>query len=105
MTTELTQPSDLTERIQARDGVTTVIYTKYNCRWCDMTKKVLDREGIYYTAVNVEEDATAYRYVTETLDRREMPVVIASAPDGDVIWSGFQPAMIREHITHRPEAA
>jgi hypothetical protein len=55
--------------------------------------------------VNVEEDSTAYRYVTETLDRREMPVVIASAPEGDVIWSGFQPAMIREHITHRPDLA
>jgi glutaredoxin-like protein NrdH len=70
-----------------------------------MTKKVLDREGIYYTAVNVEDDATAYHYVTETLNRREMPVVIASTPEEDVIWSGFQPAMIREHITHRADAA
>jgi glutaredoxin-like protein NrdH len=105
MTIELTQPADLTERIQARDGVAVVIYTKNNCRSCDMTKKVLDREGVYYTAVNVEEDATAYAYVTETLNRREMPVVIASAPEGDVIWSGFQPAMIREHITHRADVA
>ncbi len=105
MTIELTQPADLTQRIQARDGVAVVLYTKYNCRSCDMTKKVLDREGIYYTAVNVEDDATAYKYVTETLSRREMPVVIASSIEGDIVWSGFQPAMIREQITHRADAA
>ena len=105
MTIELTQPADLTERIQARDGVAVVIYTKNNCRSCDMTKKVLDREGIYYTAVNVEDDATAYTYVTETLERREMPVVIASSMDGDEVWSGFQPAMIRKHVTHRADVA
>lgn len=104
MTTETIQPSDLTQRIQARDGVAVVVYTKNDCRWCDMTKKLLDREQVNYTAVNVEEDATAYHYVTETLNRREMPVVIASAMEGDTVWSGFQPAMIREHITHRADA-
>lgn len=96
---------DLTERIQARDGVAVVVYTKHNCRQCDMTKRVLDREGILYTAVNVEEDATAYTYVTETLNRREMPTVIASTPAGDIVWSGLQPDKIREHITHRKDAA
>lgn len=105
MTAERTQPTDLTRRIQARDGVAVVIFTKNDCRWCDMTKKILDREGVNYTAVNVEEDKTAYDYVTETLNRREMPVVIASAMEGDEVWSGFQPAMIREHITHRADAA
>lgn len=96
---------DLTERIQARDGVAVVVYTKHNCRQCDMTKRVLDREGILYTAVNVEEDPTAYAYVTETLNRREMPTVIASTPAGDIVWSGLQPDKIREHITHRKDAA
>ncbi|MFH5879781.1 glutaredoxin family protein [Arthrobacter sp. NA-172] len=105
MTTEIAQPTDLTALIQARDGVAVVIYTKNDCRWCDMTKRILDREGVNYTAVNVEEDATAYTYVTEILNRREMPVIIASAMEGDVVWSGFQPAKIREHITHRADAA
>jgi glutaredoxin-like protein NrdH len=97
--------TDLTHAIQARDGVAVVIFTKNECRWCDMTKKLLDREHVNYTAVNVEEDATAYAYVTETLNRREMPVVIASAIEGDIVWSGFQPAKVREHITHRPDLA
>jgi len=96
---------DLTARIQARDGVAVVVYTKNDCRQCDRTKLILDREGIVYTSVNVEEDAAAYSYVTETLNRREMPTVVASTLDGDVVWSGLQPDKIRKHITHRADAA
>ena len=105
MTIEATKPTDLTQHIQARDGVAVVIYTKNDCRQCDMTKTLLDRDKIHYTAVNVEEDATAYKYVTETLDLRQMPVVIASTIEGDEVWSGFQPLKVREHITHRADAA
>lgn len=90
---------------QEIEGTAVCVYTKNRCSQCDLTKKVLDREGIVYTAVNVEEDAAAFRYVTETLDLRQMPVVVASTPDGDVVWSGLQPAMIRKHITHRQDAA
>lgn len=96
---------DLTARIQARDGVAVVVYTKNDCRQCDRTKLILDREGIVYTSVNVEEDETAYRYVTETLNRREMPTVVASTLDGDVVWSGLQPDKISKHITHRADTA
>jgi len=101
MTTEVT---DLTQQIQARDGVAVVIYTKNDCRQCDWSKKLLDKGGIHYTAVNVEEDATAFHYVTEVLGLRQMPVLIASTIDGDEIWSGFQPLKIKEHITERPDA-
>ena len=97
--------TDLSQRIQARDGVASVVYTKNDCRQCDMTKAQLTKNDIYFTAVNVEEDATAYHYVTEILGYRQMPVVLVSTPDGDVVWSGFQPQMIREHITHRADAA
>lgn len=100
-----TETLDLTARIQARDGVACVVYTKYDCRQCDMTKLKLTKEGIHFTAVNVEDDATAYKYVTETLNIRQMPVVIASAIDGDEVWSGFQPAKIREFITDRADVA
>ena len=105
MSTTTEQPTDLTSRIQARDGVAVVIYTKNDCRQCDMTKGLLDRDGIYYTAVNVEEDATAYWYVTEHLGYRQMPVLEVSTIEGNVIWSGFQPLKVKEHITHRADAA
>ncbi|KUM34568.1 glutaredoxin domain-containing protein [Arthrobacter sp. EpRS71] len=102
MTTEVI---DLTQQIQARDGVAVVIYTKNDCRQCDWSKKLLDKASIHYTAVNVEEDATAYHYVTEVLGLRQMPVLIASTPKGDETWSGFQPAKIKELITERTDAA
>lgn len=96
---------DLTHAIQARDGVAVVVYTKDDCRQCDMTKSLLDKAGIYYTPVNAQHDETAFKYVTETLRYRQMPVIVASTIEGDIVWSGFQPAKIREHITHRAEAA
>jgi glutaredoxin-like protein NrdH len=101
MTTEVI---DLTQQIQARDGVAVVVYTKYDCWQCDKTKALLDRDNIHYTAVNVQDDATAYEYVTETLGYKQMPVVVASAIEGDEVWGGLQPTKIRDHITHRPDA-
>ena len=93
------------QEIQIRDGVAVVLYTKNDCFGCGKTKEKLDENSIFYTAVNVEEDAAAFHYVTEVLGYRQMPVVIASTPEGDVVWSGLQPAKIREHITHRQDKA
>ncbi len=100
-----TEAIDLTARIQARDGVAVVVYTKNDCRQCDMSKGLLDKAKINYTAVNVQEDSTAYHYVTEVLGIKQMPVLIASTIEGDEMWSGFQPTKIRDHITHRADAA
>ena len=105
MTTTAERPTDLSQRIQARDGVATVVYTKNDCFGCTKTKAKLDENDIYYTTVNVEEDATAYWYVTEVLGFRQMPVVFVSTPDGDEVWSGLQPQKILDHITHRADAA
>ena len=102
MTTEVT---DLTQHIQARDGVAVVMYTKNNCFGCAKSKEKLDENSIHYTAVNVEEDASAYHYVTEVLGLRQMPVFVVSTIEGEEVWSGLQPQKIREHITHRADAA
>lgn len=97
--------TDLAPRIEARDGAAVVVYTKNDCWGCTKTKGLLDRSGVEYTTVNVEEDQTAFTYVTETLGYRQMPVVVASTPEGDFVWSGLQPHKIREHITHLGEYA
>lgn len=102
MTTEVT---DLTQHIQARDGVAVVVYTKNDCFGCGKTKDKLDENSIQYTAVNVEEDPTAFHYVTEVLGYRQMPVVVVSTLEGEEVWSGLQPQKIRQHITHRADAA
>lgn len=86
-------------------NIAVTVYTKNDCFGCKKTKDKLDQSDIEYTSVNVEEDATAYKYVTETLGLRQMPVVVVSAPDGDTVWFGLMPGKIREHITHRADAA
>ncbi|UVF61034.1 thioredoxin [Arthrobacter phage Sakai] len=105
MTVVPTDPTNLTHRIQARDGVAVVVYTKNGCFGCTKSKEKLDEADIVYTEVNVEEDATAYHYVTEVLGYRQMPVLYVSTIDGDRHWSGLQPQKIREEITHRADAA
>ena len=86
--------------------IAVVVYTKNNCFGCTKTKDKLNQAGVEYTTVNVEEDAAAYKYVTETLGLRQMPVVVVDSPvSGRTIWSGLAPTKIREHITHRASAA
>lgn len=97
--------TDLTQRIQARDGVAVIVYTKEDCFGCTKTKEKLDEKDIAYTAVDVQQDASAYHYVTEVLGYRQMPVVVVSTLEGDVHWSGLQPQMIRKHVTERQDVA
>ena len=101
-----TTPIDLTEHIQARDGVAVVVYTRNECVQCDMTKKALDKKDIFYTTVNVEEDESALWYVKEYLGYLAAPVVVvvAMTEEGQVDWSGFRPDLIRKHITARAAA-
>ena len=75
------------------------VYSRPHCPQCDMTKRVLEREGIPYTAVDVTEDESAYRYNTDTLNYRQAPVVVV---DGGTLehWSGFRPDLIKTNITN-----
>ena len=94
-------PIDITAQIQARDGVAAVVYTKPECPQCDMTKKMLERADVFYTAVDVTEDPTALWYIKDQLGYLAAPVVVASTESGDVDWNGFRPDLIRQHITAR----
>lgn len=86
--------------------IAVAVYTKNDCFGCTKTKDKLDQSGIEYTTVNVEDDAAAFEYVTVTLGLRQMPVVVVDSPlSGRTVWSGLQPTMIREHITHVANAA
>lgn len=97
--------TDLSQRIQARDGAATVIYSKPGCQPCRMTKRKLDAEGMYYTEVDVTEDETAFRYIKDILGYSGVPVVYVSTLDGDVHWQGLDVAKIERHITKRSDAA
>ena len=68
------------------------VYGKTVCGQCDMTVRVLDKEGVGFTYINMEHDQDAYNYVTKTLGYRQAPAVVARYPNGsEQSWSGFRP--------------
>jgi glutaredoxin-like protein NrdH len=105
MTVVPTDPTNLSHRIQARDGVAVVLYGKEECFGCRKTKEKLEEAGVHYTEVDIEKDQTAYDYVTKTLGYSQAPVLYVSTIEGDLHWSGLQPQKIKQHITHRADAA
>ncbi|KQL53814.1 hypothetical protein AN964_10095 [Heyndrickxia shackletonii] len=68
------------------------VYTKNGCPQCEMTKVVLNGEGIEYDVFNVEEDQEAFDYVVNTLELRQMPVVLV---EGQEPFTGFQPEKLK----------
>jgi glutaredoxin-like protein NrdH len=68
-----------------------------------MTKRKLDKAGIYYTEVDVTQDPTALAYI-KGLGYAQAPVVYASSFDGDHHWSGLRIDLIEQHITNREAA-
>lgn len=69
------------------------VFTKNGCPQCEMTKRVLNGEGIEFEVRNVEEDQEAFDYVVNELGLRQMPVVEA---EGHEVFSGFRPDKIAE---------
>jgi glutaredoxin-like protein NrdH len=69
------------------------VYTKYGCPQCDMTKRVLDGEGIEFTAINVQDDEKAMEYVKDVLGLSSMPVVII---EGEEPFTGFRPDKLQD---------
>lgn len=62
------------------------VYTLPACVQCDSTKRLLTRNEIEYTTVDLSQDEAAMDMV-RSLGYSAAPVVIA----GDEHWSGFRP--------------
>lgn len=73
-----------------------LVYTKNGCPKCDMTKNVLNGEGIEFDYINIQDDTDegreGYRVVTEVLKRTEMPVVLSN---GEFQFTGFEPEKLK----------
>lgn len=67
----------------------TTVYTKPSCVQCDMTKKLLDKNGVEYTTIDITQDQAAYDKIV-AMGFMAAPVVIS----GDDSWAGFQPDKI-----------
>ncbi|MCJ1675688.1 glutaredoxin-like protein NrdH [Rathayibacter sp. VKM Ac-2929] len=71
-----------------------VVYSKPSCVQCTRTYRVLEKEGIEYTVVDITTNPAALAYVTEELGYSAAPVVVASDQDH---LSGFRPDLIEKH--------
>lgn len=69
----------------------TTVYTKPQCVQCDMTKRMLDKNGIEYETVDITKDPEALEMILN-MGFSSAPVVIS----GDKSWSGFKPELIEE---------
>lgn len=63
------------------------VYTKPNCPQCEMTKKVINDNGIEAEFIDVTQDEKALSYI-KGLGYNAMPVVYV---DEDTHWFGFRP--------------
>lgn len=66
------------------------VYSKPECVQCDMTKRLMDKEGIEYESVDVLEDVEAMERI-RSLGFSSVPVVIC----GDQSWAGFRAERIK----------
>ena len=63
-----------------------VVYTTPNCVQCDMTKKILSRDEVDFSEVDISTDSEAHDYVT-SLGYKQSPVVVVN---DEIHWSVFR---------------
>ncbi|WP_034916473.1 MULTISPECIES: glutaredoxin-like protein NrdH [Erwinia] len=66
-----------------------IIYTKDNCVQCNATKNAMDKKGIAYQVVNLDQQPDEIEAL-RALGYRQVPVVM----NGQDHWSGFRPDKI-----------
>lgn len=69
------------------------LFSKNNCMQCKMTKKFLEQNGAEFEEINIDEHPEKIDYV-KGLGFTAAPVIEA----GDITFSGFQPAKLKEII-------
>lgn len=62
------------------------IYTKNNCMQCTATKNIMDKQGLAYQLINLDDEPAAIDNL-KALGYRQLPVVMADSDH----WSGFRP--------------
>lgn len=75
--------------------MTITVYGRPECNQCTQTKKQLDRKGLSYKEVNIDEDAEARKMVEDSAAQLHpptiLPMVTVSDSKGNVrTWHGFR---------------
>ncbi|WP_373202630.1 glutaredoxin domain-containing protein [Mycobacterium marinum] len=71
------------------------VYTRNHpkCMACEATKRRLNRRGIAFSEVDIDDDPNISEALTY-LGLASLPVVLAETSTGERCWSGFRPDKI-----------
>jgi glutaredoxin-like protein NrdH len=86
--------------------VTITLYSRPECGQCEQTKKVMDRKGLSYNEINVDEDEDARKLVQESAEAMKaspaLPMVVVTRPGkGEAtVWHGFRYDELKDLTKH-----
>ena len=71
------------------------VYSKNDCRQCDMVKKFLNREGIPFTEVNITNSQVDIDWLREQ-GYSSVPLVFK---DSELVCVGFRPELLKKTLS------
>ncbi|MYV54324.1 mycoredoxin [Streptomyces sp. SID3212] len=79
---------------------TVTMYSTTWCGYCRRLKGQLDREGIAYTEINIEQDAASAAFVEKANNGNQtVPTVVVVAPSGvDVTMTNPSLAQVKQAL-------
>ena len=78
------------------------VYTLPSCVQCNQTKKLLDREGVEFETVQLEDHPDK---AAEFKDAGLLQAPIVVVGNDGRRWTGFRPDLIKELASHGPVEA
>jgi glutaredoxin-like protein NrdH len=78
--------------------VTIKIYGREDCVQCDFTMKQLERNGLSFTKIDIDQDEAGRKAVEASVSTRLPMVEVYDPADGKLLdkWHGFKIDKIRE---------
>ncbi|GAA4949899.1 mycoredoxin [Uniformispora flossi] len=75
-------------------SATVTMYSTPWCGYCRRLKSQMEREGVAYTEVDIEQDAQAAEYVMSVNGGNQtVPTVVLAGPGGDIQWVATNPSL------------
>ena len=71
--------------------MTVTVYATTHCPQCHATQRQLDRMGVNYSVINVDDDSAALSRLRE-LGYRQVPVVVTN----ECTWTGYRPDLLKQ---------
>lgn len=81
-----------------RDQPAVTVYVTPTCVNCPKTLRVLRDYQVPHTVVDLSQDNTAYKHVTQELKYKQAPIVEVHHQHEIITWTGHHPEWIAEHI-------